>query len=94
MAIKVVIEFQAQLRGRAHPKEVLENISASHGPGTVGFLGSTVYEALDNADQLVEIADWESADAQAAAVEQVTTAGIYAPVLELVAAPFRVTRIG
>jgi hypothetical protein len=53
-----------------------------------------VYQALDSADGLVEIADWESAEAQAAAVEQATAAGIYAPVVELVAAPFKVTRIG
>ena len=53
-----------------------------------------MYQALDSADGLVEIADWESAEAQAAAVEQATAAGIYAPVVELVAAPFKVTRIG
>jgi quinol monooxygenase YgiN len=94
MAIKVVIEFQAMPGARAHLKGLLENISAAHGPDAPGFLGSTVYQALDSADGLVEIADWESAEAQAAAVEQATAAGIYAPVVELVAAPFKVTRIG
>jgi len=54
----------------------------------------TVYEALDSADGLVEIADWESAEAQATAVKQAAAAGLYAPMVELVAAPFRVTRIG
>ena len=78
---------------RAH-KGLLGNISAVHRPDAPGFLGSTVYEALDNADGLVEIADWESAEAQAAAVEQATAAGIYAPVADLLAAPFKVTRIG
>ena len=43
---------------------------------------------------LVEIAEWESAEAQAAAVEQATAEGLYAPIVELVAAPFRATRIG
>ena len=94
MAIKVVIEFQKMPGERAHLKGLLEDISAANGPDAPGFLGSTVYEALDNADGLVEIADWESAEAQAAAVEQATAAGIYAPVADLVAAPFKVTRIG
>ena len=94
MAIKVVIEFQAVPGERAHLKGLLENISAAHGPGAPGFLGSTVYEALDSADGLVEIAEWESAEAQTAAVQQATAAGIYAPVVDLVAAPFKVIRIG
>lgn len=49
---------------------------------------------LDNPDGLVEIAEWESAEAQAAAVQEATETGVYAPVIELVAAPFRATRIG
>jgi hypothetical protein len=31
------------------------------------------------------MAEWESAEAQAAAVEQATTEGVYAPVIELIA---------
>ena len=58
-----------------------------------GFLGNNYYEVLDNPDGLVEIAEWESAEAQAAAVEQALAAGIYAPAVELVDAPFKVTRI-
>jgi hypothetical protein len=33
-----------------------------------GLVSSTLYEVLDTTDALIEIADWESADAQAAAV--------------------------
>ena len=51
MAIKVVIEFQAIPGERAHLKGLLESISAAHGPDAPGFLGSTVYEALDSADR-------------------------------------------
>ena len=75
-------------------KSLLEGISATRGPSAPGFLGSTVYEALDSSDALVEIAGWETADAQAAAVQAATAEGVYAPVLELVAAPIRATRIG
>lgn len=49
---------------------------------------------LDSPDALVEIAEWDSADAQAAAVEHAMASGVYAPVIELVAAPFKATRIG
>ena len=94
MAIKVVIEFQAKPGARAELKRLLESISATHGPRAPGFLGSTVYDALDNPDGLVEIAEWDSTAAQAAAVDGASAEGVYAPVLELVAAPFRATRIG
>src|SRR5262245_50482249 len=94
MGIKVVIEFQAKPGERSKLKSTLEEISATHGPATPGFLGSTVYESLDSPDGLIEIADWESAEAQASAVEQAMATGIYAPVFDLVAAPFRATRLG
>jgi hypothetical protein len=49
---------------------------------------------LDTPDGVVENADRESAEVQAAVVEQAAAAGLYAPVIELVAAPFKATRIG
>lgn len=94
MAIKVVIEFQAKPGERAKLRSLLSSISATHGPNAPGFLGSTVYEVLDTPDGLVEIADWESPETQAAAVEQAAASGVYAPVIALVAAPFKATRIG
>jgi quinol monooxygenase YgiN len=94
MSIKVVVEFQAKPGARAELRSLLADISATYGPKAPGFLGSTQHEMIDNPDGLVEIAEWESAEAQAAAVEQATAAGVYGPVVELVAAPFRATRIG
>lgn len=94
MRIKVVIEFQAKPGERAKLRELLAGISAAHGPQAPGFLGSTVYEAIDSPDGLVEIAEWESAEEQAAAVQQALTTGVYTPVFELVASPFEATRIG
>ena len=94
MAIKVVVEFQAKPGERSKLKSLLREISSTHGSNAPGFLGSTQFEMLDSPDGLVEIAEWESAEAQAAAVEQATSEGVYSPVIELVAAPFRVTRIG
>ena len=93
MAIKVIIELQAKPGQRAELKSLLESVEAKHGPDISGFLGSTRYEVLDNPDILVEIADWESAEVRAAAMQQVMASGDYAPLAELLAAPFRATVI-
>jgi hypothetical protein len=64
-----------------------------YGPGQPGFLGSTRYEVLDNPDILVEIADWESVEVRAAAMQEAMATGAYAPLDELLAATFRATVI-
>jgi quinol monooxygenase YgiN len=47
----------------------------------------------DDPDVLVEIADWESAQARDAHMQQAAATGAYAPLLELLAAPSRATVI-
>ena len=89
MAIKVVVELQARPGKRAELERLLESIVATQGSGLPGFLGSARYEVLDDPDALVEIADWESAEARAAHMEESAATGAYAPVFELLAAPFR-----
>jgi hypothetical protein len=93
VTIKVIVEFQAQPGARAELARILKGISATHGPSFPGFLGSVVHEVVDSPDALVEIAEWGSAEDQAAAVAQAMASGLYAPVIDLVAAPFRVTKI-
>ena len=93
MAIKVIVELQAKPGQRAVLKKLLESVVATFGPGEPGFLGSTRYEVLDNPDILVEIADWESAEVRAAAMQQAMDSGAYEPLAELLAAPFRATVI-
>jgi hypothetical protein len=66
---------------------------AELGPSQRGFLGSTRYEVLDNPDMLIEIAEWKSAEARVAHMEESAAAGAYAPLLEMLAAPFRATVI-
>ena len=56
-------------------------------------MGSTRYGVVDDPDVLVEIADWESAEAREAHTNQAAATGAYTPLLELLAAPFRVTVI-
>ncbi len=93
MAIKVIVELQAKPGKRAELKNLLESVAVKFGPGEPGFLGSTRYEVLDNPNILVEIADWESAEVRAAAMQQAMASGAYAPLEELLAAPFKATVI-
>ena len=94
VAIKVIVELQAKRGRRDELQRVLESLIATSGPGQDGFLGSTRYGVLDDPDVLVEIADWESADAREAHMKEATATGAYAPLLELLAAPFRATVVG
>lgn len=93
MAIKVIVELQAKPGRRTELKSLMENIVTKYGSGQRGFLGSTRYEVLDNPDILVEIADWESAEARVAHMQEAMASGVYAPLAELLAAPFRATVI-
>lgn len=93
MAIKVIIELQAHPGKRDELKAFIENLVATHGPGGPGFIRSTRYEVLDNPDRLIEIADWESAEAREAHMKAAAASGIYAPLKELLAEPFKVAII-
>ena len=91
MPIKVIVELQAKPGGRDELAALLEQLVDREGPSQSGFLGSTRYEVPDNPDLLVEIAEWQSADARLAHMEEAAATGAYAPLLEMLAAPFRVT---
>jgi quinol monooxygenase YgiN len=93
VAIKVIVELQAKTGKRAELKSLLESVAAKYGPGQPGLLGSTRYEVLDNPNMLVEIADWASAEVRAAAMQEAMATGAYAPLSELLGAPFRATVI-
>ena len=93
VAIKVIVELQAKPGKRAELKSLVESVVAEHGAGQPGFLGSTRYEVLDNPNILVELADWASVEVRAAAMQEAMASGAYAPLEELLAAPFRATVI-
>jgi quinol monooxygenase YgiN len=93
VAIKVIVELQARPGERAELTSLIESIVAEHGPSQRGFLGSTRYEVLDNPDMLIEIADWESAEARVAHMQESAATGAYEPLVEMLAAPFRATVI-
>jgi quinol monooxygenase YgiN len=93
VAIKVIVELQAKPGRRDELESFLESLVPSRGPTQRGFLGSTRYEVLDDPDMLIEIAEWDSAEAREAHMEESASTGAYAPLLGMLAAPFRATVI-
>ena len=93
MTVKVIVELQAKPGRRDELRGLLESLIVGEGPSQRGFLGSTRYEVLDAPDTLVEIADWESAEAREVHMREAAATGVYAPLLELLAVPFRATII-
>ena len=92
-AIKVIVELRAKPGRRAELESLLESLVQNLGPTQRGFLGSARYELLDDPDMLIEIAEWDSAEARVAHMEESAATGAYEPLLEMLAAPFRATVI-
>jgi quinol monooxygenase YgiN len=59
----------------------------------IGYLGGSTFEGIDNPNLVVEIAQWQSAEARAAHMKEAAASGLYAPLADLLAAPFRATVI-
>ncbi|MGE3795463.1 MAG: putative quinol monooxygenase [Dehalococcoidia bacterium] len=91
MPIRAIVELQAKPGRRDELKSLIENIVATQGPSMRGYLGGELYEVLGDPNALVEIADWESAEARDAVMQDPAAAEMMAPMLELMAAPFRAT---
>jgi quinol monooxygenase YgiN len=93
MPVTVIVELTAKPGRREELKNVLHKLIAELGPALKdkGSLGSTLHEVLDDPDTLVEIADWESAEARDAVMHDPATAQAMAPILELLAGPFQAT---
>ena len=89
MTIKVIVELHAKPGRRTELKNLLVSVVAKYGAVQPGFLGSLQYEVIDNPDILVEIADWASTEVRATVMQQAMADGAYAPLEELLAAPFR-----
>lgn len=93
MSIRVIVELQAVPGGRTELQTLMERIVAEQGSGESGFLGSTRYESLDDPDLLIEIADWVSAEARLAHMQDSAATGAYEPVMKMLAKPIRATVI-
>jgi quinol monooxygenase YgiN len=90
-AIRVIVEMQARPGHRDELRRSFERMLAQQGPSLRGFLGSARYEVVGEPDLLVEIAEWESADARDAHLKEAAAAGTYGPLFAQLVAPARVT---
>ena len=91
MAIKVIVELQAKPGKRTELKNLIESVMSTFRPNAPGFLDTTLNEVIDDPDMLIEIAEWESAEARMAAMQKVMDTGVFTSIGELLAAPFRAT---
>jgi quinol monooxygenase YgiN len=91
VSIRVIVEIPAKPGKRAELMSLIQSIAGPHGPSWAGFLGATFYEVLDNPDIVIEVADWESVEARAAAMQQVMDSGAFAAMGDLLGGPFRAT---
>jgi quinol monooxygenase YgiN len=90
-AIRVIVEMKAQPGQRDQLRRSFETTLAQHAPNLLGFLGSARHEVVGDPDLLVEIAEWESAEARDAHMKEAAAAGTYAPLFAQLAAAPRVT---
>lgn len=93
MAIRVIVELHAKPGRRDELARVLERVLAQLGPSAAGYLGSQRYAVPDNPDVLIEIAEWESAEARQGHMEEAAATGAYAPLMEILAEPPKATVI-
>jgi quinol monooxygenase YgiN len=93
MAVKVIVEMTAAPGRRDELKSMVQALLADLGPALKekGSLGSSFYEVVGAPDSLVEIADWETAGARDAVMSDPATAEAMAPVIALLAGPFKAT---
>lgn len=89
MAVKVIVELKARSGRRGELRSLIEQLATGDRP--IGYHGSTYYESLDDPDLLIDIADWDSAEARTTHLQKAMAAGTYGPVLNLLARPFRAT---
>ena len=89
MAVKVIVELKAKPGRRDELRTLIEQVATRDRPG--GYHGSTYFESLDDPDVLIDIADWDSPEARTTHLAKAMAAGVYGPVLELLAGPFRAT---
>ncbi len=93
MSIKVIVELKAAPGRRDELKAVLHTLLADLRSALKerGSVDSSFYEVVDDPDALVEIAEWETAAARDAVMSDPATAEAMAPVLALLAGPFKAT---
>lgn len=95
MSVKVIVEFQANPGQRADLLSLMQGMGEQFGPmmRERGAQGFTLYEVPDDPDMIVEIAEWEAAEARETLMEEAAASGALEPMMALLAKPPRATYI-
>jgi quinol monooxygenase YgiN len=94
MTVKVIVELTVQPGRRDEFVALLRGLMAQHSSSmhAAGWQGSTLHAVVDDPDKVIEISDWDSAEARDAAMQS-EVMGAFAPVFEMLAAPFNATLV-
>jgi quinol monooxygenase YgiN len=92
MAIKVIVELTVQPGRRDEFVTLINDLMAQHSSlmNAAGWHESTLHAVVDDPDKIIEISEWDSAEARNAAMQS-EAMGAFAPVFALLAAPFNAT---
>ena len=95
MSVKVIIEFQAKPGRRTELQGLMASMGEEFAPviRERGGLAFALYEVPDDPDMIVEIAEWETAEARETLMEEALASGAFAPMMELLAKPPRATYV-
>lgn len=88
MTIKAIVELQAKPGKR---EDVLKALQAVHESrrDSPGFIGFSRYEVIDNPDSMIEIAEWETAEARQQWLEHSMESGVMNRLVETLGIPFK-----
>jgi quinol monooxygenase YgiN len=94
MPVKVIVELTVQPGRRDEFVTLLKGLMAEHSSAmhAAGWRGSVLHAVVDDPDKVVEISEWDSAEARDAAMQS-DAMGAFAPVFEMLAAPFSATLV-
>jgi len=92
MTIKTIIELQAKPQHREELLTALDDVLGSM-KNAPGFLGARRYEIIDNPDSLIEIAEWESAEARQRWLERSMKTGALNRLTLTLGSPFKAITI-
>jgi quinol monooxygenase YgiN len=92
MTVKAIVELTIQSGKRDEFVRLLDGLMSEHGSmmQAAGWHGSTTYAVVDDPDTIVEIAEWDSAEAREAVMQSEAMAA-FEPIFSLLAEPFRAT---
>ena len=88
MAFKTITDLQAKPGQRADLMKAMDVVLASM-KSSPGFSGITRYEVIDNPDRLIEITEWESAEARQAWLEDSMSSGLLTQLISTLGSPFK-----